>query len=261
MMNAEATQQRDPTRRFASRVADYIRWRPAYPHDIVDVLQSKCRLARRSVIADIGSGTGLLARLLLDNGNPVFGVEPNAEMRRAGEALLAGYPRFTSVAASAEATTLGAASIDLIVAGQAFHWFDRVASRREFARILRPDGFVALIWHERLVDVSPFLREYERVLCDYGVDYCEVDHRNIDAAVLGEFFAPAGFREARFPFRQVFDLEGLRGRTMSASYMPEPGHPRFEPMIDALTACFVRHAQGGTVNFEYATRVFYGRLE
>ena len=259
MISAEPA--RDPTRRFASRVAHYIRWRPGYPKEIIDLLERQCGLASDSVVADIGSGTGLLTRLLLDHGNPVFGVEPNTEMREAGAALLADCPRFTSVAASAEATTLGAASIDLIVAGQAFHWFDRVAARREFARILRPGSFVALIWNERLVDASSFLREYEQLLCDYSIDYREVDHRNIDQAMLGEFFAPAGFRQARFPYRQMFDLDGLRGRTMSASYMPEPGHPRFDPMIDALTACFVRHAQDGRVNFEYATRLFYGRLD
>ena len=260
-VNAKAPGPRDPTRRFASRVAHYVRWRPGYPQEIVGLLERECRLGPASVVADIGSGTGLLSRLLLDHGNPLFGVEPNTEMREAGAALLADCPRFTSVAASAEATTLAAASIDLIVAGQAFHWFERVAARGEFARILRPGGFVALIWNERLVDVSPFLREYEQLLCDYSLDYRAVDHRNVDEAVLGAFFAPAGFRQASFPFRQVFDLDGLRGRTMSASYTPEPGHPRFEPMIDALTACFVRHADGGTVDFDYATRVFYGRLE
>lgn len=259
-MSTRPASPREPTRRFASRVAHYIRWRPGYPPEVIEVLERECGLTPASVVADIGSGTGLLTRLLLDHGNRVFGVEPNPQMREAGEALLADYPRFTSVAASAEATTLGDASIDLIVAGQAFHWFDRVAARREFARILRPGGFVALIWNERLVDSSEFLREYEQLLCDYALDYREVDHRNIDEAVLAEFFAPAGFRHARFAHRQVFDLEGLRGRTMSASYMPEPGHPRFEPMIDALTACFVRHAQAGTVTFDYAARVFYGRL-
>lgn len=259
-MNALTTGLPDPTRRFASRVAHYVRWRPGYPQEIVSLLERECGLTPASRVADIGSGTGLLSRLLLDHGNPVFGVEPNTEMREAGETLLADCPRFTSVAASAEATTLATASIDLIVAGQAFHWFERIAARREFVRVLRPGGFVALIWNERLVDASPFLREYEQLLCDYSLDYRAVDHRNVDEAVLGEFFAPAGFRAAGFPFRQVFDLEGLRGRTMSASYMPEPGHPRFEPMIDALTACFVRHAEHGTVDFEYSTRVFYGRL-
>lgn len=259
-MSTRPASSRDPTCRFASRVAHYIRWRPGYPPEVIEVLERECGLTPASVVADIGSGTGLLTRLLLDHGNQVFGVEPNPQMREAGEALLADCPRFTSVAASAEATTLASASIDLIVAGQAFHWFDRIAARREFARILRRGGIVALIWNERLVDSSAFLRDYEQLLRDYAVDYREVDHRNIDEAVLAEFFAPAGFREARFAHRQVFDLEGLRGRTMSASYMPEPGHPRFEPMVDALTACFVRHAQAGTVTFDYATRVFYGRL-
>lgn len=259
-MNGPQSDGRDPTRRFASRVAHYIRWRPGYPAEVIALLERECGLTSSSVVADIGSGTGLLTRLLLEHGNPVFGVEPNTEMREAGQALLSAYPRFTSVAASAEASSLADASVDLIVAGQAFHWFDRTAARREFVRILRPGGMVALIWNERLVEPSDFLREYERLLRDYALDYREVDHRNIDEAVLTGFFAPAGFHEARFAFRQVFNLEGLRGRTISASYMPEPGHPRFEPMIDALTACFVRHARNGTVDFDYATRVFYGRL-
>lgn len=154
----------DPTERFSNRAEDYVRYRPGYPRAILPPLREDCGLAPESRIADVGSGTGLLGRVFLDDGETVYGVEPNAEMRAAGERSLRGYPRFHSVAASAEATSLAEASVDFIVAGQAFHWFDAQAARREFARILRPGGWVAVLWNERRTDATGFLRAYEALL-------------------------------------------------------------------------------------------------
>ncbi len=139
----------DSKNRFSSRVADYLRYRPHYPVGVLELLREHSGLSPAHAIADIGSGTGFLAELFLKNGNVVFGVEPNKEMREAGEEYLAAYPRFTSINASAEATTLSAASIDFVAAGQAFHWFAPEATRREFVRILRPDGWVAIVWNDR----------------------------------------------------------------------------------------------------------------
>src|SRR5271154_1515768 len=127
----------DPTARFSSRVEKYVRYRPSYPKEVVALLGKQCGLTAESVIADVASGTGIFTRLLLENGNRVFGVEPNAEMRRAGEEYLAAFPRFTSVAGTAEATTLPDHSVDIVTAAQAAHWFDRAKARREFVRILK----------------------------------------------------------------------------------------------------------------------------
>jgi SAM-dependent methyltransferase len=250
----------DPTRRFSNRVADYVRYRPSYPRGVIDVLTRAGALTQVSAVADVGSGTGLLTRLFLKHGNRIWGIEPNAEMRAAGEEELRGFPGFVSVAASAEETGLPDGAVDLVVAGQAFHWFDRGRARAEFSRILRGEKPVALIWNERLVDVSPFLRAYEGFLKAYATDYTQVDHRQMTPEVIGAFFAPGGVELVTLPNRQVFDFEGLRGRVLSSSYTPAAGEPRHEEMLRALRDVFDAHAEGGTVAFEYETRVYLGWL-
>jgi ubiquinone/menaquinone biosynthesis C-methylase UbiE len=149
----------DVTQRFSSRVDNYIRYRPGYPDAILDTLRDAYGLTPASIVADVGSGTGILTEMFLRHGNVVYGIEPNREMREAAERLLAGYDRFHSVAATAEDTTLGDDSVDLVTAGQAFHWFDPSKARAEFARVLKPGGWVALIWNERVV-TTPFLADY-----------------------------------------------------------------------------------------------------
>jgi SAM-dependent methyltransferase len=250
----------DPTKRFTSRVENYVRYRPSYPPAVVELLAAECGLAREALVADIGSGTGLLAERFLAAGYRVTGVEPNAAMRAAGEQLLASYSQFSSVDGTAEATALADRSVDLIVAGQAFHWFDQPRARREFARILRPGGFVALIWNERRADSTPFLAEYEQLLRDYAPDYPATNHRQIDEATIAAFFSPGSYALRSFENAQRFDLAGVRGRLLSSSYAPEAGHPNHQPMLDALAATFERHQSGGTVAFEYDTKVYYGRL-
>src|SRR5215475_4962080 len=110
----------DAKQRFSNRVADYIRYRPGYPAEVMPLLQKWCGLHPEHAVGDIGSGTGLLSKLFLDFGNHVFGVEPNADMRSAGEEFLRDYPKFPSVAGSAEATTLPPDVVDFVTAGQAF---------------------------------------------------------------------------------------------------------------------------------------------
>ena len=251
---------KDPTQRFSSRVENYVRYRPGYPPAVIDLLRADCGLSEASVIADIGSGTGILSKLFLENGNRVLGIEPNREMREAGERLLRDYARFTSVAASAEDTTLGDCSVDFVTAGQAFHWFDRERARREFVRILTPGGWVVLVWNERRTDSTPFLRAYERLLLRYGTDYTAVNHSWIGPEILNAFFGSGGFRRRTFENRQIFDFEGVRGRLLSSSYAPEAGQPNHEAMLDELQRIFAAHQVDGTVTFEYDTTVQYGQL-
>ena len=223
-------------------------------------MKDECGLRPQHVVADIASGTGIWTRLLLVNGNRVFGVEPNAEMREAGERLLGEFPNFTSVGGTAEATTVGDASVDFVTAAQAAHWFDRVRARREFVRILRPGGWLVLLWNERLTDATPFLREYEQLLLNYGTDYEEVRHERTTDAV-NEFFDPVPFQERTFPMRQEFDYAGLEGRLLSSSYAPGPGHPNHDPMLRELRRIFDAHVKAGQVAFDYKTRVYFGQLK
>jgi SAM-dependent methyltransferase len=247
------------TSRFSDRVENYVRYRPGYPPEVLQALKAKCGLASSHVVADIASGTGIWTRLLLENGNRVFGVEPNAEMRVAGERLLAAFPKFTSVAGTAEATTLADQGADFVTAAQAAHWFERERARREFVRILKPGGWLVLLWNERLTDSTAFLRDYEQLLLKFGTDYQDVRHERTTDAV-NEFFDPAPFHERVFPMRQEFDYAGVEGRLLSSSYVPGPDHPQHAPMLRDLRGIFDIHQAEGRVALDYETRVFFGRL-
>lgn len=249
----------DPTRRFSTRVGDYARYRPGYPPALVRLLETECGLTHGSVVADVGSGTGILSELFLRGGNRVYGVEPNREMRAAGERLLAGYPNFVSVDGRAEATGLEGRSVDFVTAGQAFHWFDPAGARREFLRILRPGGWVVLAWNDRRTGGTPFLEAYERLLLEYGTDYREVSAKYMGEDAISALFGAAEVRSKSFDNEQVFDFDGLRGRLTSSSYAPEPGHPNFAPMMRELEGIFRRHERRGRVVVTYDTKVFYGR--
>jgi len=249
----------DPTTRFTNRVDNYVKYRPSYPAAIIPLLESECGLTSEKVIADVGSGTGFLTELFLKHGNEVLGIEPNTEMRLAGERLLAKYPSFVSMNATAEATTLADNSIDLIVAGQAFHWFDRVAAKVEFKRILKPNGWVVLVWNGFRVETSAVVRGYHELLVQYGTDYQEVS-REVETCDIETFFSPGKYRTAHFPFKQIFDFEGLKGRLLSASYAPQPIDPRYEQMIEDLRHIFESNQQDGKVDFDYQTVVYYGQL-
>jgi SAM-dependent methyltransferase len=249
----------DPTKRFSSRVEDYIRYRPSYPAQTIQWLAAECGLAPESRIADIGCGTGILARLFLDAGCEVFGVEPNPDMRAGAERQLAGEPRFHSIDGRAEAIALPDSSVDFVTAGQAFHWFDPRAARTEFRRILKPGGWVVLIWNERLVTPG-ILTDYEDLLQRLSTDYGRVDHRRIDSAEIARFFGHDAWRLASFPNHQDFDWEGLRGRLMSSSYAPLPGSPQFAPMIGELEALYRKYQQGGQVKLLYDTNMYVGQL-
>ncbi len=250
----------DPTERFSSRVENYIRFRPGYPSEVLDVLRAECGLTVDTVVADVGSGTGTFSDVLLKNGNLVFGIEPNDDMRRAAERLLAGYPRFTSSKGTAEATTLADHSIGIITCAQAFHWFDRTRTREEFRRILVPGGAVALIWNDRQLASTAFHREYEDLLQRFGTDYTAVRDRDLELADIRDFVGSDAVKETVLESAQVLDYDGVEGRLLSSSYAPEPGHPNHGPMLAALRELFARCAELGTVELCYDTRVYTARL-
>lgn len=249
------------TERFSSRVANYVRYRPGYPPEMLEVLKDECGLTSDTVIADVGSGTGFLSKVFLENGNRVYGVEPNREMREAGEGILKAFPNFVSVSATAEATTLESGSVDFVIAGQAAHWFDATKARHEFLRIMRPGGWLALVWNDRSTEATPLLREYERLLQSYCPEYVEVQRQGVTGVSDVEpFFAPAQVRVKSFSNRQEFDYEGLKGRLLSSSYAPAEDHPNYSPMLNDLREVFERFQANGRVTLEYETKMYYGRL-
>jgi len=251
----------DSKERFSNRVADYIRYRPGYPSAVRDILRAECLLKSGHWIADIGSGTGFLSEVFLKNGNRVFGIEPNEAMRQAGEEYLAEYDSFVSINGSAEATSLEAASVQFVVCGQAFHWFDQNAARNEFRRILKPDGWVVVIWNERLTDTTPFLREYEALIRKFNTDYTKVNESYPREEQMRAFFGDNEFHAHEVPNFQEFDFDGIAGRLRSSSYMPVPDHANFTPMMDELRRIFDAHNTAGRVRLEYTTRIYLGQLQ
>jgi SAM-dependent methyltransferase len=249
----------ETVQRFSNRVENYVKYRPGYPTAVLDLFKAEMGLKVTSVVADIGSGTGISSRMFLENGNTVYGIEPNPVMRAAAEKYLSAYPNFRSVDGTAEETGLEAASVDLIVAAQAFHWFQGEKTRKEFERVLRPGGYISLIWNERQLDSTAFLVEYEEFLLKYGKDYREVRHENVTPAAIGELFQRR-FNQRTFDNAQVLDFDGLRGRMLSASYMPAESDAGFDGMIAELRSLFDKHAEHGKIKLLYNTNIFYSQL-
>jgi len=249
----------DAKKRFSSRAADYIRYRPSYPAEALTVLRNECGLRSGHVVADIGSGTGFLSELFLKNGNRVYGIEPNEAMRKAGEEYLASYDSFVSIDASAEATTLESGTIDFVTAGQAFHWFEPAAARREFQRILKPAGWIVVMWNDRQLD-SAFATAYEDLVVKYGIDYARVHESYPEIHKMQEFCAGGTISQRDVPNAQILDWEGLAGRLRSSSYAPLPDQPNYAPMMESLEALFRANQQNGQIRMEYSTHIYFGRL-
>ena len=249
----------DSTRRFSSRVEDYIKFRPGYPAALVSALLERTGLVAGATVADVGSGTGIFTRLLLDQGLRVTAIEPNANMRHAAENLLSDYSHFTSIDASAEHTGLADHSIDLVTAAQAFHWFNNEATRMEFGRILKPGGKLALIWNKRDVK-QPFQQAYHDILEKCAPEYGKVNHMNLTADNIAEFLVAGSMEVMHFDNTQRLDFAGLLGRLKSASYCPAEDSPQYIPLVTELVALFDQFAVNGMIDFEYDTQLYLGSV-
>jgi len=252
----------DPTQRFSNRAQNYSKYRPGYPAGLYTYLCAQAGLGPGDVVTDLGSGTGLLSRLFLENGHRVLAVEPNAAMRAVAERDFSGQENFVSIDGRAEAIPLADASADFVVAGQAFHWFEPAPTRHELQRILRPGGQVALIWNRRNTEKNDFQQGYEKILEQFGTDYLQVDQqRTITDEKIAAFFAPNTMKTASFPHRQTFDRQGLRGRLLSSSYVPLADDPLSKTMLAALDALFDQFQNKGEVNFAYQALVYHAALD
>jgi SAM-dependent methyltransferase len=258
-MSGERMSEVKTASRFNDRVANYVAYRPGYPAQVIDFLRDELGLAPGALVADVGSGTGILSELLLKAGCKVVGVEPNDAMRAAAESRLESYAQFRSAEGTAEATTLEDESADFVTAAQAFHWFDADGARAEFRRILKPGGWVVLVWNMRRTDSTAFLRDYEKLLREFGTDYAQVNCEQVSEDRIAEFFA-GGFGSKSFDNFQSFDFDGLRGRLLSSSYVPLADHPKYEPMLEALRRLFDARQRDGRVRVEYDTKLYYGKL-
>jgi SAM-dependent methyltransferase len=248
------------TSRFSHCAENYAKCRPSYPQAAVDELVSGCELRFADRIADVGAGTGIMAAILLTKGFAVDAVEPNGPMRAALMELRNNYPQLRVSEGSAEQTNLPDGSVDLVVVAQAFHWFDPFAARREFARILKPNGAVALLWNIRDTQSTQFLREMEKLLLEYSSEYAALKATTINMPILERFFGATKMVACEFANHQRLDYDALYGLVRSMSFVPQPDHPRFDAMSKQLQTIFRGNADDGTVEMRYSCKLFYGRL-
>jgi SAM-dependent methyltransferase len=249
-----------PTGRFSGRVSEYALYRPGYPPEVFRTL-SRTVCTPSAVVADIGSGTGIFTAPLAGMVKKVHAVEPNPEMREYARRALSTLANVECTGGRAEETGLGDSSVDVITAAQAFHWFHREHARREFQRILKPGGAVALVWYERRTTGDPFLEGYEHLMLGHSIDYRQVDHRNVTPAVIEEFFWPNRVAVSSVYGEQQMDFTGVRGRVLSSSYAPPAGHPSFEPLMKGLKDLFDRCQRAGRVTFCYDFNIYISRIE
>ena len=247
----------DSTQRFSDRVENYAKFRPNYPDALIQFLLE--RLPVPAIVADIGSGTGILSDQLLRAGYAVFGVEPNAAMRQEAERSLGGRPGFHSIVGTAEETTLVPSSVEAVTCAQSFHWFDRLRCRAEFGRILRAPRLVFVIWNER-TNEGPS-GEYDRILQESAPEYCSINRRHISDKDIADCFAPDPVDLFHFPHGQRLDREAFLGRVLSSSYVPNVGHPGHNAVIQRMEAFFEKHAESGWIDWPYQTRVFVAELD
>ena len=250
----------DSTQRFSDRVEAYLKYRPGYPAALVATLLEKTGLDASARVADVGSGTGIFTRLLLERNCRVFAIEPNDKMRHAAEVLLSDFPQFTSIDAPAERTGLADNSIDMVTAAQAFHWFNNEATKAEFKRILKRDGKLALIWNRRKVS-QPFQQTYDAILREYAPEYNKVNHMNLNEDDITAFFARGSMEELHFDNSQQLDFKGVIGRLKSSSYCPAENSAQYIPLVTELVALFDQYAVNGMIDFEYDTQLYLGSIE
>jgi ubiquinone/menaquinone biosynthesis C-methylase UbiE len=246
---------------FTPLAEDYARYRPGYPAEVLDALVTTCGLTPDWVVADIGAGTGNLARLFLASGHHVVGVEPNREMREAGERLLAAYPTFRNLGGTAERIPLAAQSVDLVTVGQALHWFDVDQAKREFRRILRCPGWVAVSWNDRLPDASEFTREYDALTRTCAATHPPLCAVPFSVGIDRLFEGMPTPRHASFSHTQRFDLPGFLGRARSSGYLPQAGAPGYTELAMSMTDLFHRHQHDGAVVFYYMAQLYVGQLQ
>jgi ubiquinone/menaquinone biosynthesis C-methylase UbiE len=244
----------EPRKRFSSRVENYVKYRPSYPKEIIPFLEENGILSKDSIIADIGSGTGILSKLFLQNKNLVYGIEPNDKMRNAAEKIFKNDTNFISLKGSAENTGLNRNSVHLITIGQAFHWFNIELAKIEFRRILKEDGYVIVIWNSRKKTGNDFSIDYERLVSNFGKDYKQV---RMNENTINDFYK---YKIKKFDNYQDFDFMGLKGRLLSSSYTPLENDPEFDDMIKYLKEIYQKHQKRGKIRFEYNTMVYYGKL-
>ncbi len=251
---------RDTKELFTGRSSYYSAGRPSYPGEVVSMLESRGMLKPGSEIADIGSGTGKLSGLFLKHGYRVHGVEPNHDMREESYRAFSGSELFSAVNGTAENTGLPDSSVDLVTAGQAFHWFDPAGAATEFRRILKPGGHVCLVWNDRSEGESESLNNAYEAICEkYGHGYHRSGSRAVGGSAIEGFFSEPP-EVITLENKQDLDLNGFRSRYLSSSYAPGKGDIEFNDANREISEVFRRFQKEGVVTIRYDTLVYLGQI-
>lgn len=253
------------TDRFTGRANQYVKYRPSYSTEVIQHIMTTAKLTNESVIADIGAGTGIFSQKLLESQVPTIAVEPNEEMRHALLIELQLYltktkSLLTVKNGSAECTTLADQSVDHITCAQAYHWFDPALARAEFIRIMKPGGFVFLLWNQRDSHASSFVQDYEQLFLKYGKQYKEVGHKHVSQQLLKPFYGGQEPQLASFYNDQVLDYEGLIGRIQSSSFSLTEDDSRYASFMSEIQELYSKHQQDGYVKMVYRTDVYWGQM-
>jgi SAM-dependent methyltransferase len=243
---------------FSAKAADYIASRPDYPTSLFDVLRNTCKVSVGAFVADIGAGTGLLTKGLLQQGFRVVAIEPNASMRKICDQLLEKYKKYQSADGSAEAIPLEALSVDLITSAQAFHWFEADKAKAEFLRVLRPLGQVALIWNDRVLEDMLHV-ELDKLFTEFGGPKRAVLVAHKKRVDVSKFFGTTVPIEFSWPHEQSLNQAGLESLAFSRSYMPERNSPAGREISHRVSRIFKSHVKTGLVTVRYTTIVMIGR--
>lgn len=248
----------DTADRFSNRVEYYIKYRPGYPEQVIDLLKSKYDLGSTDEIADIGAGVGHSAKLFTDYGCYVYGIEPNADMHNALIDRMKRVANFSARLKTASNTDLESNSIDFIVCAQSFHWFNVKAAKTEFLRILKDNGTVVLMWNSWQEDTD-FGQDYTTLLKNHSTDYENVSRTNPDMTEKIDYLFDT-YEKDVVEHSQYFDLEALKGRYLSSSYALLPDMDGHEAAMTAIEELFDKYASDGTIEFRYDCEIYHGSL-
>lgn len=242
---------------FSAGADAYERGRPSYSAEAVARLVAELRIGPGTRVLDLAAGTGKLTRQLIETGAELVAVEPIAEMRAK---LIASVPTAEALDGTAEAIPLPNHSVDAVVVGQGFHWFDGVRAVSEIRRVLRPTGAVGMIWQARNPN-RPWIERLEEI-----IDAADDGHPRFRTGAWREAFDHVALfdpiESADFDTVQRGDAETIVDRVASISYvaaMPANQREVVLAEVRALLATDPETAGADVIELPYRAHIYWTR--
>jgi len=230
--------------KFSDKADNYAKYRQGYSEDILEYF-SEYGFSSNSIVADVGSGTGKLTKIFLENGNTVYAIKPNDNMRNIADSLLNGFKNYISINGSAENSTLQNGIIDFVVVGQAFHWFDAPKALIEFKKILKKNGVLSIIWYHRKTD-TPFWKGYENILKDNIPEYKGSNYRNFTDEIMEKYFS-GDYKKVEKIYSRELDFVELLGSFSSSSYTPKEDTIEYRNLSKLLNGIFIKYMKNNKI--------------